>query len=46
MGYYRPVFARFIPLEPKGETLPLGGRGLSSLKLEFKRASSRSCCLL
>lgn len=42
---YRPVFARFIPLVLKGETLPLGP-GLSSLKLEFSRASSRNCCLL
>ena len=41
----RPVLARFIPLELKGETLPLGP-GLSSLKFEFSIANSRNCCLL
>jgi hypothetical protein len=41
----RPVFARFMPLELKGETLPLGP-GLSSLKFEFSIANSRNCCLL
>jgi len=44
-SHQRPVFARFIPLVLKGETLPLGP-GLSSLKFEFSIASSRSCCLL
>ena len=43
--FQRPVFARFIPLELNGDTLPLGP-GLSSLKFEFSIANSRSCCLL
>lgn len=43
--HHQPVFARFIPLELKGDRLPLGW-GLSSLKLLFSKASSLSCCLL
>lgn len=43
--FQRPGFARFIPLELNGDTLPLGP-GLSSLKFEFSKANSRNCCLL
>lgn len=45
MSSHRPVLARFIPLELKGDILPLGP-GLSSLKFEFIKANSRNCCLL
>ncbi|MFS7945485.1 hypothetical protein Hanom_Chr06g00524871 [Helianthus anomalus] len=41
----KPVLARFIPLELKGDTLPLGC-GLCSLKLLFSIANSLNCCLL
>jgi hypothetical protein len=44
-AFHLPVFARFIPLELNGDTLPLGP-GLSSLKFEFSNANSRNCCLL
>lgn len=39
-----PVFARFIPIVLKEDTLTIGP-GLSSQKLEFSIGSSCDCCL-